>query len=152
MAFKKPTPTRADYEKYQKHTEDLLRDERMSYKDAMRAARIRRNANEAEKRLADKAAGVEGIYSSGGRYDKEKSALYGSDSEDAISYDKVRSEIYGEGGQYDRDKAEMEKLRQVDEKRMRDAGMKKGGKVKMKSGGKVRGNGCCKRVKKCKMY
>lgn len=32
-------------------------------------------------------------------------------------------------------------------------GMKCGGKVhKMKSGGKVRGSGCCKRVKKCKMY
>jgi len=31
--------------------------------------------------------------------------------------------------------------------------MSYGGKVhKMKSGGKVRGSGCCKRVKKCKMY
>jgi hypothetical protein len=152
MAFKKPTPTRADYEKYQKHTEDLLRDERTSYQDAMRAARIQRNDKEAGKRLEDDAAGVEGVYSSGGRYDKEKSALYGSDSEDAINYDRVRRQIYGKGGQYDRDKAEIKKLKEVDEKRMRDAGMKKGGKVKMKSGGKVRGNGCCKRTKKCKMY
>ena len=152
MAFKKPKPTRADYEKYQKHTESLLRDDALDYVDTIRAAALRKVDQARDEALdaVKKDPSRKGeFFGPDGRLGKAKSRYFGTDSDDALNLIRARNQEFSEEAVAKR-KAEMDRLRQVDEERMA-RGMKKGGKVKAKAS-KPRGSGCCKRTKKCKMY
>ena len=164
--FKKPTPTRADYEKYQKHTEDLMRDEALDYVDTIRAGALRRTDKARDKALdaVKKDPSRKGeFFGSDGFMNKERAKYFGNSDEDrknGLNHNTAIGQEFSKEAIAKR-KGEVDKLKAVDEERMRAAGLKRGGKVKAKAsrskaktkGGGIesRGNGCCSRTKKCKM-